>query len=123
MSLTLDGQALFDEQQVEIASGSPTRSSVERSIAGLDGVLSIDLGGRCRRIRQKGSLRAGSAGELGERVAAISAYMDGEAHTLAISGDRELGDLRMDSFDTSRERTSSSGVIVDYEIIYTQLKA
>jgi len=123
MSFSLDGQALFDGQQVEIESSSLMRSSVERSIAGLDGVLSIDLGERCRRIKQKGSLRAVNTVGLRERIAAISAFMDGDTHTLAISSDRELDDLRMDSFNTSIERTSSSGVTVDYEIIYTQLRA
>jgi len=114
---------LFDRQQVEIESDSLRRSSKERSIAGLDGVLSIDLGKRGRRIKQKGTLRAGNTGELLERIAAISAFMDGDTHILSISNDRELNDLRMDSFNTTRERTSSSGVTVDYEIIYLQLKA
>jgi hypothetical protein len=122
MSVSLDGQALFDERQLAIESGSPVRDSIERAIAGLDGVLSIDLGERGRRIKQKGSLRAGSMAELNDKIASISAFMDGDTHALAISGGREFDDLRMDSFSTSSERTSSSGVTVDYEIIYTQLK-
>lgn len=122
MSVSLDGQALFDERQLEVESGSLVRDSIERAVAGLDGVLSIDLGGRSRRIKQTGSLRAGSMAELNGRIAAISAFMDGDTHVLTISGGREFGDLRMDSFSTSRERTSSSGVSIDYEIIYMQLK-
>ena len=43
MSVTLDGQAIFDEQGLAISAGSPVRASQERAIAGLDGVLSIDL--------------------------------------------------------------------------------
>ena len=122
MSVSLDGQALFDERQLEIESGSLVRDSIERAVAGLDGVLSIDLGGRGRRVKQKGCLRAGSMAELNDKISAISAFMDGDTHSLAISGGREFSDLRMDSFSMSRERTSSSGVSVDYEIIYTQLK-
>jgi hypothetical protein len=41
---------------------------------------------------------------------------------LSMSDGREFGDLRVDSFSTSSERTSSSGVSIDYEIVYTQLK-
>ena len=44
MSVTLDGNILFDEQQLELELGSFTRDSVERVMPGLDGVLSVDLG-------------------------------------------------------------------------------
>jgi len=123
MSVSLDGQALFDEQQLEIELGSFGRDSIERAVPGLDGVLSIDLGGRGRQIKQKGVLRTRSKAELNDRIDAISAFMDGDTHTLAVSGGREFCDVRMDSFNTSNERTSGSGVSIDYEIIYTELKA
>ncbi len=45
MSVTLDGQNLFDEQQLEIEQDSLNRDSIERAVAGLDGVLSVDMGG------------------------------------------------------------------------------
>ena len=50
MSATLDGQELFDRQQLQIEQESVHRDSVERTAAGLDGILSIDLGRRspCR---------------------------------------------------------------------------
>ena len=51
MRVTLDGQNLFDEQQLEIEPGSITRNSIERAVAGLDGVLSIDIGRRGRKIK------------------------------------------------------------------------
>ena len=44
MSGTLDGQDLFEEYQLNIEQGSICRDSTERTVAGLDGVLSIDLG-------------------------------------------------------------------------------
>ena len=122
MSVALDGQALFDEQQLEIEAGSFSRDSIERAVPGLDGVLSIDLGGRGRQIKQKGILRARSIAELNDMIDAISAFMDGDTHTLVVSDGREFCDVRMDSFNTSNERTSGSGVSIDYEIIYTQLK-
>ncbi len=122
MSVSLDGQALFDEQQLEIEPGSFSRGSIERAVPGLDGVLSIDLGGRGRQIRQKGILRVRSKAELNGKIDAISAFMDGDTHTLEVGSGSEFGDVRMDSFNTSNERTSGSGVSIDYEIIYTQLK-
>jgi hypothetical protein len=122
MGVTLDGQVLFDEQQTEIEPGSFSRASIERTVPGLEGVLSIDLGGRGRKIRQTGVLRAGSRAQMNERISAISAFMDGDIHTLASSGGQEFGNLRMDSFKISGERVGGSGIAVDYEIVYTQLK-
>ena len=121
MSVTLDGDILFDEQQFEIEPGSFTRDSVERVVPGLDGVLSIDLGERGRRIRQTGVLRATSRSRMDARIGAISAYVDGKTHTL-VSGDGErFENLRMDVFKVTKEKISGSGIVVDYEIVYTQL--
>ncbi|MHC4459932.1 MAG: hypothetical protein ACYS6W_02065 [Planctomycetota bacterium] len=122
MSATLDEQCLFDEQQLEVEPGSISRDSVERTVPGLDGVLSIDLGGRGRKIKQKGVLRAKSRSQMDDRISVISAYMDGDTHTLVTSGGREFGNLRMDVFKVSKERASGGGVTIDYEIVYTQLK-
>ena len=122
MSVTLDGQPLFDEQQLEIEPGSSSRDSIERAMPGLDGVLSIDLGGRSRPIRQKGVLRVRSRAELNDKIGEISAFMDGDTHTLVTGSGEEFHDVRMDVFNTSNERTSGGGVSIDYEIIYTQLK-
>lgn len=122
MSTALDGQSLFDKQQLEIELGSVSRASMERAIPGLDGVLSVDMGGRCRRIKQKGVLRAKSRAQMDERISAISAYMNGDTHMLLTSSGEEFDNLRMDVFKVSKERTGGSGIAVDYEIVYTQLK-
>lgn len=121
MSVTLDGQNLFDEQQLEIEQDSLNRDSIERAVAGLDGVLSIDMGGRARKIRQRGTLRAKSRTQMNDRINVISAYMDGNTHTLVSNEGKKFGNLRMDSFKVSKERTGGSGIVVDYEIVYTQL--
>ena len=121
MSTTLDGQALFDEQQLEIEVGSFGRDSMERTVPGLDGVLSIDLGGRDRKITQKGTLRAASRSQIDERASVISACMDGDTHTLVTDSGEEFDNLRMDVFKVTRERSSGTGLVIDYEIIYTQL--
>ncbi|MHC4116003.1 MAG: hypothetical protein ACYSWO_00705 [Planctomycetota bacterium] len=121
MSVTIDGQMLFDEHQFEIEVGSFSRDSIERRMPGLDGVLSIDLGRRGRKIRQKGTLRAKSRMQMNERVNAISALADGDTHTLVEESGETLDNLRMDSFKTDKERTDGVGIVVDYEIVYTQL--
>jgi len=120
MRVSLDGQELFDEP-VTIEAESAQRESIERSSAGLDGVVSIDLGGRGRKVRQKGEIRARSKTELNSRVEAISALMDGDTHTLVGSQGETFENLRIDSVSVKNERISGSGVVADYEIIYTQL--
>jgi len=121
MSVTLDGQNLFDEQQLEIEQDSLNRDSTEKAVAGLDGVISVDMGGRARKIRQRGTLRAQSRTQMNTRINAISAYMDGKTHTLVSNEGETFENLRMDSFKVSRERAGGNGIAVDYEIVYTQL--
>ena len=82
MKVTLDAQMLFDEQELEISAGSFSRDSIERTVPGLDGVLSIDLGRRSRKITQTGTLRAKSRAQLDERISRIAVFMDGDTHTL-----------------------------------------
>ena len=122
MSIALDGQKLFDEQQFEIEAGSVNRASIDRSVAGLEGVLSIDLGGRGRKIRQSGLLRAQSREKMQQRLEKISNCMDGKSHVLAIDNDEVFENLRMDVFKAGRQRAEGGGVCCDYEIVYTQLK-
>ncbi|MGB7582931.1 MAG: hypothetical protein WBL85_10855 [Sedimentisphaerales bacterium] len=120
MSAKLDGNKLFDEPIV-IEAESVSRESIERSAAGLDGVLSIDLGGRGRKIRQKGEIRARSKAELDSKAGAISAFIDGDTHTLVGSRGDTFENLRVDSVNVKNERVSGAGVVVDYEVVYTQL--
>lgn len=121
MKVTLDAQMLFDEQTLEISASSFTRDSIERTVPGLHGVLSIDLGLRGRKIRQTGTLRAKSRVQLDERISKITAFMDGDTHTLITDSSREFVNLRIDSFKTSTEHADGTGIVTDYEIIYTQL--
>ena len=122
MSIGLDGQILFDREGLEIEVGSLGRASVERAVSGLDGVLSIDLGGRGRQIKQRGILRAKSEAQMEARIGAISAFMDGDTHKLVTSNGGQFDDVRMDVFKVSKARTGGVAVMVDYEIVYTQLK-
>jgi len=122
MSVIVDGQVLFDDEQLKIEPDSFKRESMLKAVPGLDGILSIDLGGRGRTIKQKGVLRAKSTVQLTAQVNAISALMDGKTHTLTTRSGQQFDNLRMDMFKISQQRTSGSGVEVDYEIVYMQLK-
>lgn len=123
MSVTLDGQALFDEQNLKIEPGSHTRGSIERGVCGLDGMVSIDLGRQARKIRQRGTLRAASGTALRCRVDAIAGFIDGETHTLVTADGRQYAHLRMDSFKELGTSAGGPGLVVEYEIVYTQLEA
>lgn len=121
MKVTLDSQMLFDEQTLEISADSFSRNSIERTVPGLDGMLSIDLGRRGREIKQTGTLRAKSRTQLDERISKVVAFMDGDTHTLITGSNREFANLRMDSFKPGNEHADGIGIVVDYEIVYTQL--
>jgi hypothetical protein len=121
MNATLDGQDLFEGHAIEIEAGSLSRDSVEKAAPGLDGVLSIDLGGRGRRIKQRGVLRTTSRSQMDGKIGAISAHIDGKTHTLVDINGGRFEDLRMDAFEVTTEKTSGGGIVADYEIVYTQL--
>jgi len=121
MRVTLDGQAVFDDQELALVVGSASRAALERSVAGLDGVLSIDLGARSRRLRQTGALHAAGRAALSARLDAITAFLDGQTHTLTTAEGRTYCNVRMDSFQLLRERAGGPGIVVEYEIAYTQL--
>ncbi len=122
MKARLDGQCIFDEEELSIQTGGERRECVERTVAGLDGLLSIDLGERGRQIKQAGVLRAGSEAALRRKISAISAYTDGQAHTLTLDNGEEYENLRMDSFEVKAKGASGNGVCCEYEIRYTQLR-
>ena len=86
MNTTLDSQAVFDQQDLKIEAGSFTRDSIERAVPGLDGVMTIDMGQRGRKVTQTGTLRGKSRVHMDDRISAISNFMDGDTHTL-ITGD------------------------------------
>jgi len=121
MTTTIETQEVFDRQDLKIEAGSFTRDSIERAVPGLDGMLTVDMGRRGRKIKQTGTLRAKSRTHLDDRIAAISSYMDGDTHTLVTSDGRQFENLRMDSFAVKNERVDGAGIVVDYEITYTQL--
>ena len=121
MSTTLDGQSLFDEQQLTVELESQRREAIEKSVAGLDGLVSIDLGGRGRVIKQQGVLRAASRTQMEQKISAISDCLDGDTHTLITHRGEEFKNLRMDVFEFMNERAVGNGLCCDYKIVYMQL--
>ena len=121
MSVTLDGQALFDEQDLNLRVGDDSRASIERRVPGLDGVLSIDLGRQARTIRQSGTLRAASRTAMRSRINAITGFLDGDIHTLVTADGETYAGLRMDAFKELRTHACGPGIVLEYEIVYTQL--
>ena len=121
MSTTIDGQELFDRQQLKIEVDTFKRDSVERAVPSLDGVLTIDLGSRGRKIKQTGNLRAKSRSQMNDRVNKISNILDGDTHTLVTDDGQTYENLRKDSFRVTSERVDGTSIVVDYEIIYMQL--
>lgn len=122
MKATLDGQIVFDGEGLKVQAGNWKRSLVERAIAGLDGVLSIDSGLRGRQIKQTGVLRAASETALGEKISAIGSFMDGEGHTLITDSGEQFDNLRIDSFEVGEKGFGGSSVFCEYGIRYTQLR-
>lgn len=116
----IDGTVLFEER-VEIKAEGVGRAAIERGVAGLDGVLSIDLGTRARKIKQKGELRAISREQLKKRIEQIMAFLDGKSHKLETQEGDIYENVRMDSFKESGENKSGTGVVVEYEVEWTQL--
>jgi len=120
MKVTLDGKDLFGDR-LNFETGSVTRDSIEKAAAGLDGIVSIDLGRRGRTIRQSGTLRAGNREQLRGMTEEISSFIDGMTHTLETPEKVVFENVRMDSFEIIKENFSGAGVTAKYVIVYKQL--
>ncbi len=120
MRATIDSTIEFDQLELKVESWR--RDKTERNIAGLDGVLSIDKGGRGREVFQKGVLRAVSDDGLYNKLKSISALMDGRSHSLVLSDGRVFDNLRVDMFEAGEKCFSGMDVWCEFSILYTQLR-
>ena len=123
MVIKLDGKAMFDVGAHAVRPMSWRRETVERGFAGLNGVMSIDLGGRERKLKQRGALKADSVAALLKMIDEISCYIDGQIHELADQNSTCYTNVRMDSFTLLGSIEVGNQACCDYEIIYTQLSA
>ena len=118
MKAKLDSTAEF--KVLKIKAGSRDRASIEKSAAGLDGVVSVDLGRRKRKIKVSGLLEGRSKGEVDAKTAQIEAMVDGGMHTL--EADAVYENVRVDSFAVIREETNGRGVNCEFEMVLSQLR-
>lgn len=120
MNAWLDDLISFEEKMIEVKSFK--RDSIERTTAGLDGVVSVDLGSRSREIVQRGILRAVSIEKLRSIMSEIRSLMNGGVHKLR-SGDGKLfEDVRLDGFEADEIKHCGAGVWCEFEVRYTQLR-
>jgi len=120
MAAMLDSTIRFEQLGLEV--GSRARDSIERSAAGVDGALSIDLGMRERKIVVKGLLRAVSVELLLARENSMAELIDGDMHILESANGVKFENLRIDSFEVTRQDYSGSGVCSEFTMQVTQLR-
>ena len=121
MKANLDETVYFDETPAELVIENWKRDYVSRSVAGLDGVINIDLGKRQRKIVQTGTFRAASNYALDMKIDAISNLIDGQTHTLLWTDGDSFANLKISSLETAKRHHAGTGPSCDYKICYTQL--
>ena len=119
--ITFDDKKLFGPGEHELKPLSWRRESIERGFAGLDGVVSVDLGRRERKLKQQGRLSAVSTAALLKRMEEITNYIDGLAYKLVDQHGTVYEHVRMDEFTVLGSLTSANQACCEYEVIYTQL--
>jgi hypothetical protein len=116
---TLGGGIEFE--LLELNAGSRERAAVEKAAAGVDGVVSVDMGGRSREIMLRGRLRMFSAQSLDAKIEALGKMVDGECHVLGVGGRPYIEDLRVDSVRMRKKAYSGGGLICEFELTGAQL--
>lgn len=120
MKAVLDDKIFFSEVVFAIEVKSPQRDIIQKSAAGLDGQVNIDLGFRGRKIVQKGELRAGSRAEFQRQTDEINSLIDGKLHILKCPDGRIFENLLIDEFQTGSSITGGAHICCQYKLIYTQ---
>lgn len=120
-TIMFDSQAIFGAGRHLLQPGSWRRESTDRGFAGLDGMMSVDLGLRERKLKQRGFLSAASIAGLMQLMANISAYIDGQGYTLLDQHGITYANVRMDSFRLLNPIAVGNQSQCEYEITYTQL--
>ena len=119
MKAAFDGIILFE--QIELKVGSWEREAVEKSAAGLDGSVSVDLGSRRREIAVRGLVWAFSDQQLKARLDLVRVMMDGGSHTLTVEDGQYFDRLVIDSVELGRKAYSGRGVSCEFEVGCMQL--
>ena len=119
MKVVLNGIATFEQRKLTV--GSRRRESIERSAAGVDGTVSIDLGRRERELVQEAVFRAFNETQLKAKVDVVRNYMDGSTYSFVLQNGQQFDNLRIDSIEVKDKDYSGAGVNCVCEIKYTQL--
>ena len=120
MNARLDSTIEYEESQLQIKSWE--RGSIDRSVAGLDGVVSVDLGRRSRKLVQSGIIRANSEEQLAEQIDSFALLVDSNEHTLTRGRSHVLTGLRVSNFVAGKVNRSGAGVWCDFEIRFVQTR-
>jgi len=121
MRVWIDGEVKIEDAVLK--AGSVCRQVVERSVNGLDGVGSIELGKRGRDIEIEGVLRGVSGYAMDCFSDMIEAKMDNGLCVLVVDDGREYGDVRIDELEISERQFSGSSVSCKCMIKCKQLKS
>jgi hypothetical protein len=121
MRVWIDGEVKIDEAFFE--AGSIHRGVIERGVNGLDGICSIDLGGRGREVAVEGILRAASGKGLDSFTETIESKMDGRVCKISIDDGREFEDVRIDIFETTEREFGGSSVSCKCKLQCKQLRS
>jgi len=120
MKAVLDNVIIFNEDYFGLETKSFQREVVQRSAAGLDGQVSIDLGLRGRKLVQKGQLRAKNQAELQERIDEINGLIDGNEHILKSPDGKVFEHLVIENFQTDSFVFGGTQASCKYQITYMQ---
>ena len=114
-------EKLFEDGRHTLMPLSWRRETINYSFAGLDGVVSVDLGRRERKLKQRGFLSANSVRGLAKRIEDISSYIDGQGYQLTDQNGTSYANVRMDNFLLLSPIKVANQARCEYEITYTQL--
>lgn len=120
-TIMFDSKALFGTGRHVLQPTSWQRESTDRGFAGLDGLMSVDLGKRGRKLKQCGFLAASSVAAIMALIETVSGYIDGQSYTLVDQHGVVYSNVRMDSFRLLSPIAVGNQSQCEYEIIYTQL--
>ena len=120
MGITLNDQRLFGTGRATLTVEPWQHGTQRHAVAGLDGIVNVDLGRRGRVIRQVGTLHADNERVLRERIRRIEALGDGVDCVLRTDDGACYANLSMDRFAVTSAVRHGAQVRCEYEMTYTQ---
>ena len=120
MRASIDDRIFFDGNSFELDVQSPQKNVIQKSAAGLDGQISIDMGLRRRKIVQKGELRAAGSAKLQKVIDEINETVDGSLHVLKSPDGRIFENLLVEEIKTGEFITGGVHTSCQYQITYSQ---